>query len=122
MAGYPSVRKACTQPAGLGDSYACKSCSRHLTDSAWLGRSAIGLVEGLSDMAGQPFIVIRMVPESPVDGTTFDAMDSTIYYNVKVKSTELPAAGQYQAISASDTSLRLALPPPDESALASPCY
>jgi hypothetical protein len=28
-------------------------------------------VEGLSDMAGQPYIVIRLVPESPVDGTTF---------------------------------------------------
>jgi hypothetical protein len=87
------------------------------------GPSAIGLVEGLSDMASRPFIVIRLVPASPVDGTAFDTLDSTIYCNVKVKNAELPAAGQCQAISASDASLYRTLPPPpDESASASSCY
>jgi hypothetical protein len=74
-------------------------------------------------MASRPFTVIRPMPESPVDGTAFDTLDSTIYYNVKVKNAELPAARQYKAISASDTSLYLTLPPPpDDGASASSCH
>jgi hypothetical protein len=47
-------------------------------------------------MASRPFIVIRLMPESPVDWTTtFDTLDSTIYGNMKVKNAELPAARQY---------------------------
>ena len=38
--------------------------------------------------------------------------DSTVYRNVKVSHAELPAAGQYQAIPAFDTSLYLTVPPP----------
>jgi uncharacterized membrane protein YgcG len=38
--------------------------------------------------------------------------DSTIYYNVQRQNAELPAAGQYQAIPAAETSLYLTLPPP----------
>jgi hypothetical protein len=70
-------------------------------------------------MASRPFMVIRLMPESAVDGTAFDALDSPIYCNVKVKNAELPGARPYRAISASDTSLYLTLPPPpDESASA----
>ena len=118
MASYQACAKSVLSQPGR-DSYAGESCSRHLADSGRLGRSAIGLAEGLSDMASRPFIVIRLMPESPVDRTTFDTLDSTIYYNVKVKNAELPVATQYQAISASGTSLHLTLPPPpDESAWA----
>jgi hypothetical protein len=44
-------------------------------------------------MADQPYIVIRLVPESPIDGTTFSAYLDNMALQVLDANTGLPLSG-----------------------------
>ena len=58
-----------------------------------------------------PYLGIKVSATHGTGPNAQEIPDSTIYYNVKVQNGELPAAGQYQAIPESETSLYLTLPP-----------
>src|SRR5438445_426261 len=69
------------------------------------------------------FIVLRLIPATPVDATTFtnylSGLTINVYYVVKFYSAGVaPTPDQYQGLSASNVSVYVTVPPTSDSNLA----